>query len=115
MRSSEMTRILDLDVLTLDDVRSGALDGAAVTVLGLARSGVALARFLHDAGARVTVYDGRSRGALERSIAQLDGRAVDLRLGPDVDPATTWADAALVTTSPSINPDYPTTEPRLRS
>jgi UDP-N-acetylmuramoylalanine--D-glutamate ligase len=27
----------------------------------------------------------------------------------------TWADAVLVTTSPSINPDYPTTEPRLRS
>ena len=38
-----------------------------------------------------------------------------LRLGPDVDPATTWADAALVATSPSINPDYPTTEPRLRA
>ena len=27
----------------------------------------------------------------------------------------TWAGAALVTTSPSINPDYPTTEPRLRA
>ena len=38
-----------------------------------------------------------------------------LRLGPDVDPAATWADAALVTTSPSITPDYPTTEPRLRA
>ena len=38
-----------------------------------------------------------------------------LALGPDVDPASTWADAALVTTSPSINPDYPTTEPRLRA
>jgi UDP-N-acetylmuramoylalanine--D-glutamate ligase len=110
-----MTRTLDLDALTLDDVRSGALDGAAVTVLGLARSGVALARFLHDAGARVTIYDGRSAGELERSIAQLDGRRVELRLGADVDPASAWADAALVTTSPSINPDYPTTEPRLRA
>ena len=38
-----------------------------------------------------------------------------LALGPDVDPAATWAGAALVTTSPSINPDYPTTEPRLRA
>ena len=37
-----------------------------------------------------------------------------LALGPEVDPARHWADAALVTTSPSINPDYPTTEPRLR-
>src|SRR6185312_13094904 len=31
------------------------------------------------------------------------------------DPATAWAGAALVTTSPSVNPDYPTTEPRLRA
>ena len=46
---------IDLDALTLDDVRAGAFDGRPVTVLGLARSGVALARFLADAGARVTV------------------------------------------------------------
>ena len=110
-----MTRMVDLDALTLDGVRSGALAGVPVTVLGLARSGVALARFLHDAGARVTVYDGRPADELGRSIAQLESRDVDLRLGPDADPATAWADAALVTTSPSINPDYPTTEPRLRS
>ena len=52
-------RPIDIDGLTLDDVRGGALAGRPITVLGLARSGVALARFLHDAGARVTVYDGR--------------------------------------------------------
>src|SRR3954451_13185184 len=114
MRSPNMTRTIDLDALTLEDVRTGRLHGIPVTVLGLARSGVALARFLHDAGARVTVYDGRPANALEASIAQLEGRAVELRLGPDVDPASTWAGAALVATSPSINPDYPTTEPRLR-
>ena len=85
-----------------------------MTVLGLARSGIALARFLHDMGARVTVYDGRDAAALDGSIAQLDDRQVELRLGPDVDPASTWAGAALVATSPSITPDYPTTEPRLR-
>ena len=38
-----------------------------------------------------------------------------LLAGPDVDPATAWAGAALVTSSPAINPDYPTTEPRLRA
>ena len=37
-----------------------------------------------------------------------------LLLGPDVDPASAWAGAALVTASPSVNADYPTTEPRLR-
>jgi UDP-N-acetylmuramoylalanine--D-glutamate ligase len=109
------TRPIDIDALTLEDVTSGALRGQPVTVLGLARSGIALARFLHDMGARVTVYDGREAAALEGAIAQLDGRQVELRLGPDVDPASTWADAALVTTSPSITPHYPTTEPRLRA
>ena len=54
-------------------------------------------------------------GELTAAIAALDGRDVTLALGPEVDPATTWSDAALVTTSPSINPDHPTTEPRLRS
>src|SRR5262249_44168582 len=115
MPSADMVRTIDPDAITLDGVRAGALAGVPVTVLGLARSGVALTRFLHGAGARVTVYDGRPAGELVRSIGQLEGRAVDLRLGPDVDPASTWSGAALVTTSPSINPDYPTSEPRLRA
>jgi UDP-N-acetylmuramoylalanine--D-glutamate ligase len=106
---------LDIDALTLDEVRRGTLAGVPVTVLGLARSGIALARFLADAGARVTVYDGRPATALASAIEQLGDRSVELRLGPDVDPATTWAVAALVTTSPSITPDYPTTEPHLRA
>ena len=106
---------IDLDALTVDDVRAGALRGRPVTVLGLARSGVALARFLHDAGARVTVYDGAPAERLERSIDLLGERDMTLRLGPNVDPASTWADAQLVATSPSITNDFPTTEPRLRS
>ena len=63
----------------------------------------------------MTVYDGRPAGEAGGAIAHLGDRDVDLRLGPDVDPASTWAGAALVATSPSITPDYPTTEPRLRS
>ena len=39
---------LDLDALTLEDVRRGALRGRNVTVLGFARSGIALARFFVD-------------------------------------------------------------------
>ncbi len=105
----------DLDALTLADVRAGAFDGRPVTVLGLARSGIALARFFADAGARVTVYDGRSEDELGGAIEALAGRDVTLRLGPGVDPGTTWAGAHLVATSPSITPDYPTTEPRLRA
>ena len=108
-------RPIDPDTLTMDAIRDGALRDRPVTVLGLARSGVALTRFLADAGARVTIYDGRTAGDLADEIVRLEGRPVTLRLGPEVDPATTWAEAALVTTSPSINPDFPTTEPRLRA
>jgi UDP-N-acetylmuramoylalanine-D-glutamate ligase len=61
-------RHLDLDALTLADVRAGVFDRRPVTVLGLARSGIALARFFVDAGARVTVYDGRSEDELGLAI-----------------------------------------------
>lgn len=106
---------IEPDALSMGAIRDGLLHDRPVTVLGLARSGIALARFLADAGARVTVYDGRPAAELAEAIAALGDRPVTLALGPGVDPATTWADAALVTTSPSINPDYSTTEPRLRS
>ena len=106
---------LDLDGLRLDDIRAGILNDRPITVLGLARSGVALTRFLADAGATVTIYDSRPAGGLADAIAALGGRAVTLSLGPEVDPAATWAGAHLVATSPSITPDFPTTEPRLRA
>jgi len=107
--------VLDLDTLTLAAVRAGALRDRPVTVLGLARSGIALTRFFVDAGAAVTVYDGRRSDELGEAIAALGGRAVRLMLGPDVDPSAAWAGASLVATSPSISPDFPTTEPALRS
>lgn len=105
---------LDPDNLTMDAVLAGALRRRPVTVLGFARSGIALARFLVDAGADVTIYDGRPAVDLQDALRRLEGRRVRLIAGPDLDPATSWAGAALVTTSPSINPDYSTTEPRLR-
>ncbi len=100
---------IDLETLSLESFR-----GQPVAVLGLARSGVALTRFLADRGARVTVYDARPSAELLKQIDQLEGRAVRLLLGPDVDPSTALAEQALVATSPSINSRYPTTEPRMR-
>lgn len=114
-RPAAAGRPIDLDRLTLAGVLAGELRGRPVTVLGFARSGIALARFLADAGADVTVYDGRPAAELGPAIAALDGRPVRLLAGPDVEPAAAWRRAALVTTSPSITPDYPTTEPRLRT
>jgi UDP-N-acetylmuramoylalanine--D-glutamate ligase len=109
---------IDPDALTLERVMRGAV--SRVTVLGLARSGIALAGFFVDRGTRVTIYDGRPAHELTDAIAAVaarrgDGPPVEFRLGPEVDPATTWRDADLVVTSPAINPDYPTTEPRLRA
>ncbi len=106
---------LDLDHLTLAGVRAGALRNVPATVLGLARTGAALARFLVDAGARVTVYDGKPVGDLAAAVAALEGRPVTLACGPEVEPSSTWAGAALVAFSPSITPGFPTTEPRLRA
>jgi len=115
--SATMTteRPIDLDTLTLGGVLDGVLRGRPITVLGFARSGIALARFFADQGADVTIYDGRPASELGSAVEALEGRDVRLALGPDVDPASAWAGAALVATSPSINPAFPTTEPRLRA
>ena len=113
--SERAAATIDPDALTLAGVLGGDLRGRPVTVLGFARSGIAAARFLADAGARVTVYDGRVAAELGAAIEALEGRDVALALGPTPDPAGAWRGAALVVTSPSINPDYPTTEPRLRA
>jgi UDP-N-acetylmuramoylalanine--D-glutamate ligase len=101
---------IDLDDLTVEGLR-----GRRVAVLGFARSGVALARFLVDAGARVTVYDLRSREELAAQIEALEGRPAELLLGPGVDPAQVLSGKDLIATSPSVSSRYPTTEPRLRS
>jgi UDP-N-acetylmuramoylalanine--D-glutamate ligase len=110
-----VARRLDLDTLTLPAVAGGALTGLPATVLGLARTGTALARFLADAGAVVTVYDVKPLEELGESVAALEGRPVRFACGPAVEPASTWAEAALVAFSPSITPGFPTTEPRLRA
>jgi UDP-N-acetylmuramoylalanine--D-glutamate ligase len=103
------------DTMSMDAIRGGILRGQPVAVLGLARTGIAVARFLADAGAQVTVYDVRPETELEPALAALGSRTVRRVLGPDVDPADALAGAALIVTSPSINADYPTTEPRLRA
>jgi UDP-N-acetylmuramoylalanine--D-glutamate ligase len=106
---------LDPEALDMAAIRAGTLRDRPITVLGLARTGIALARFLADAGAWVTIYDGRPADELTDAIEALGERRVILALGPTIDPPASWAGADLVATSPSITPDYPTTEPRLRA
>jgi len=94
----------------------GDLAGRRVVVLGLARSGVAVARALADAGAQVTVYDRRTADALGEAIDALGGRSVALALGAAPAELTALLGGAnLVVTSPSISSRFPTTDPWLRA
>jgi UDP-N-acetylmuramoylalanine--D-glutamate ligase len=98
-------------IATLEDLR-----GRRVLVLGMARSGLAAARMLADAGASVTIYDRRPAIELGDSAAALGERAVTLALGASpaaVDELLLRAD--LLVTSPSISPDFPTTDEWLRA
>lgn len=76
------------------------LAGKKVTVMGLARSGVAAARLLVAAGARVTVADGKAEGALGPVLDRLDRRSVTMRLGPGYETALDGADLAVI--SPGV-------------
>jgi UDP-N-acetylmuramoylalanine--D-glutamate ligase len=71
-----------------------------VTILGFAREGLALARFLHDRGVRVTVSDRQPAEALAGAIAGLEGRPVALHLGGHEDADFTEADFVFV--SPGV-------------
>jgi UDP-N-acetylmuramoylalanine--D-glutamate ligase len=57
------------------------LTGKKVVVLGLARQGVALVRYLSGKGARVTVSDIKPAEVLQVEIRELSGMQVDYRLG----------------------------------
>ena len=57
------------------------LAGARVTVVGLARSGVAAVRLLQEAGALVTVSDRKDRGELLGVLGSLDQGATRLVSG----------------------------------
>lgn len=93
----------------------GDLAGRRVAVLGLARSGVAAARMLADAGASVTVYDRRSAAELSDAVASLGERPIQLALAADPQAATALlAGSELIVTSPSISARFPTTDPWLR-
>ncbi len=76
------------------------LAGAEVTVLGLARSGVAACRLLQEAGARVTVSDRKEAGELASVLTQIDQAQVKVSVGAAYERALEGAD--LVVISPGI-------------
>ena len=76
------------------------LRGRAVVVVGLAQTGVAVAKFCARRGARVIVTDGKPADKLAGPIAQLDGVPVTWQLGGHDAHSFTTAD--LVVMSPGV-------------
>ena len=76
------------------------LVGTQVTVVGLARSGVAAARLLQEAGAQVTVADRKERAELSGVLRGLDQSVVRTKLGADYESALVGAE--LVVISPGV-------------
>jgi UDP-N-acetylmuramoylalanine--D-glutamate ligase len=76
------------------------LAGAHVTVVGLARSGVAACRLLQTIGARVTVADRKERGELAGILGAIDANQVGIVLGAGYE--ASLDDADLVVISPGV-------------
>src|SRR3972149_5101657 len=76
------------------------LAGTKVTVVGLAGSGVAAARLLQEAGARVTVADKKDRTELSTVLEHLDQSKIGVTLGSGYESALETAD--LVVISPGV-------------
>jgi UDP-N-acetylmuramoylalanine--D-glutamate ligase len=79
------------------------LKGKKVLIVGLARTGVAVARFLVQAGALVTVTDLHSEEALSSSLTELTGLEIDFELGRHV--PYTFLMSDLIVVSPGVPMD----------
>jgi UDP-N-acetylmuramoylalanine--D-glutamate ligase len=80
------------------------LTGKKVLVVGLARTGVALCRFLADAGARVTVTDMAAPAELAAHRQEIQGLGVTEELGVS---QPRWQGYDLVLLSPGVPPELP--------
>ncbi|MDD2318908.1 MAG: UDP-N-acetylmuramoyl-L-alanine--D-glutamate ligase [Geobacteraceae bacterium] len=74
-----------------------------ILVVGLARTGAAVARFLAERGARVTVSDSKGREALADFLQALAGLDITYELGGHGD--DTFREADLVVVSPGVPMD----------
>lgn len=83
----------------MPDVAS-ELTGKKVTVVGLARSGVAAAHLLQAVGADVTVADAKEEAKLAGALTHVDRRAIRVIVGPGYESACDGAQ--LVVVSPGV-------------
>ncbi|MDD5643620.1 MAG: UDP-N-acetylmuramoyl-L-alanine--D-glutamate ligase, partial [Syntrophales bacterium] len=80
------------------------LSGQKILVVGLARTGVACARFLARAGARVTVTDMAPPGELKEPRRELQGLGINEELGVA---QPSWQGYDLLLLSPGVPPELP--------
>lgn len=81
------------------------LTGRNVTVMGLAKTGVASARFLNQLGARVTATDLRDENALAVVLAELAGLDIRFVLGHHDE--ADFVNADLIVVSPGVPQEHP--------
>lgn len=79
--------------------------GRTVSVVGLARSGVAACRLLRDLDANVLASDAKPRSALGAEVLALEADGVRVRTGGH--PAEAFEEAELVVVSPGVSRDLP--------
>ena len=76
-----------------------------ILVVGLARTGVACARYLAREGAQVTATDMRDEAALAPQLAELSGLKIRFVLGRHAE--TDFTSADLIAVSPGVPQDHP--------
>ena len=86
-----------MDMLEVEEVD---LSGAQVTVLGLARSGVAACHLLRETGARVTVADRKEEVELAAVLRTVDRNLIQVSVGSQYERSLDRAD--LVVISPGV-------------
>ena len=103
---AEMTAVLDdKSIASRGAEFRAALAGRRVTVVGLARSGVAACRLLRACGARVTATDAKPAALLGEAARALAAEGVRLHAGGH--PPEAFADAELCVTSPGVPAEHP--------
>lgn len=89
----------------MDSTMVGDFHGKLATLVGLARSNIALARYLIRLGARVRVTDRKPPEQLTRELEAIESLPIELRLGGHREEDVTDADVVFI--SPVVPRDLP--------
>src|SRR5215470_3819093 len=104
-----MSEVAEANVALRGPGYLATLKGRRVTVVGLARSGLAAARLLYAAGARVTAVDAKPIDQLGPDVAELAAIGVEIHAGSV--PLDITRGAEMVVVSPGVPLDSPQLAP----